>query len=183
MSKLVKQEICKELVKMLDGVDACMIVDPTGLDGITANQLRRDMAAVKVQMQLVKNSLTKRALAGTKLEAVGGLLDGPCALVWSAESISDAAKVVVKKVKQFPKLVIKGAVLEGSPIPADKAAELAKLPTKAEMKGQIVGLVASPGRKLAATVLGAGARIANLLKGRIEALEKAEPKAEEKPAA
>lgn len=175
MSKQVKQEICKELVRMFQDVDACMVIDPTKLDGITANRLRRELAVGKVQMQLVKNSLTKRALAGTKLDAVSGLLDGPCALVWGGDSIVDAAKLVVGKLKELPNLVIKGAVLEGVALDPAKATDLSKMPTKAELKSQIVGMATAPGAKLAAAILGAGSALANLLKGRIEALEKSAP--------
>ena len=186
MSRQVKEIICKELVAALAGVDAAIVVDPTALDGITGNKLRRDLSAGKVRLQLVKNALAKRAVAGTKLEPVTSLLQGSCALAWGGDSIVDVAKLLVGKLKELPKLVIKGAVMEGLVLDAAGAPELSKLPTKAELKSTLVAMVASPGRKIAAVVLAAGAKIASQLKSRIEALEKTEaaaPPAAPAPAA
>jgi large subunit ribosomal protein L10 len=183
MSKPVKEMICQELTKTFAGVDAVMVVDPTRLDGITANALRRDLASARVRMLLVKNSLTKRALAGTKLGAVGPLLEGACALAWGGESIVDVAKLLVAKVKTMPNLVIRGAVMEGNALVGEQAIELSKMPTKAELRSSLVGLALSPGRKLAAAILSPGNMIANLLKGRIETLEKNEPAPAPAPAA
>ena len=174
MSRQVKEIICKELTDTLRDVDAAFVIDPTALDGITGNALRRDLSAAKIQVQLVKNSLAKRVVAGTKLESVGSLLAGNCALAWGGDSIVDVAKLLVAKVKTLPKLIIKGAVMEGNVLDATQAAELSKMPTKAELRSSLVAAVASPGRKIAAAVLAAGSKIASQLKSRIEALEKTE---------
>jgi len=174
MSRQVKEIICKELTTALNGVDAAFVIDPTALDGITGNGLRRDLAAAKISVQLVKNSLAKRAIIGTKLEPVGSLLEGACALAWGGDSIVDVAKLLVAKVKALPKLIIKGAVMEGNVLDAAQAAELSKMPTKAELRSSLVATIASPGRKIAAAVLAAGSKIASQLKSRIESLEKAE---------
>jgi large subunit ribosomal protein L10 len=177
MSRQVKEIICKELTAALNGVDAAIVIDPTALDGITGNTLRRDLAAAKIRVQLVKNSLAKRAIVGTKLEPVGSLLEGACALAWGGDSIVDVAKLLVAKVKALPKLIIKGAVMEGNVLDAAQAAELSKMPTKAELKSALAAATLSPGRKLAAAILAAGSKIASQLKSRIEALEKTEPAA------
>jgi len=176
MSKQVKQLICKELTDRLGDVDACVVVDPTQLDGITANRLRQRMSQANVHMMLVKNSLAQRALAGLPLEPVRSLLDGSCALAWGGDSIVDVAKLLVEQAKTLP-LSIKGAVMEGMAMDAAAAVGLARLPSKAEMKSILVGQVLSPGAKLAGAVLGAGLAIASILKGRIEELEKSEPAA------
>ena len=176
MGHKLKEMICKELSRDLAGVDSCFVVDPTRLDGITSNQLRRDLAAAKVRMMVVKNALARRALAGLPLEPAIQLLEGTCAIAWGGESIVDIAKLLAAKVKALPKLVIKGAVMEGQALDAQAAAGLAKLPTKAELRSTLVAMAASPGRRLAAAILAPGTKIASILKGRIETLEKGEPK-------
>ncbi len=175
MSKQVKQLICEEISRRFAEVDACVVIDPTGLDGITANRLRAEMARSGVHMQMVKNSLARRALAGQPLAAVGDLLEGSCALAWGGDSIVDVAKLLTGKLKELPNLVIKGAVLDGQPLGPDQAVDLSKWLSKAEQRSMLVGQVLSPGRNLAAAILGPGAAIAGLLKGRIEQLEKSEP--------
>jgi len=174
MSKQVKETICRELAERFRDVDACMVFDPTGLDGATANRLRGEMSQARVRMRMAKNSLLKRALVGLPLEPVGGLLDGPCALAWGSESIVDVAKLLVAKAKEMPGLVIKGAVMEGQPLDAAAAANLSRMPTLGEIRASVVGQVLAPGAGLAAAVLGPGAMIANLLKGRIEQLGESE---------
>jgi large subunit ribosomal protein L10 len=169
MSKAVKQLICDELSQRFEGVDACLVVDPTPLGGTEANNLRRELRDADVTMMLVKNALTRRALAGQPLEPVGKLLEGSCALAWGGESIVDLAKLMVDKARQSG-LVVKGAVMEGEVMDAEGAVALSKMPTRAELQSQIVGQILSPGGNLVAAATGPASTIASILKQRIDDL-------------
>lgn len=172
MSKKIKQLICDELSQRLADVEACLVIDPTKLDGTTANNLRGELARADVTLLHVKNSLARRALADLPLAPVASLLEGPCSLAFGGESIVDVAKMLVEKTKQLP-LEIKGAVMEGNALDAKGAVNLSKLPSKGELRAQIVSQVLSPGSKLAGALVAFGG-IAQIIKGRIEQLEKQE---------
>ena len=86
-----------------------------------------------------------------------------------------AAKVVAQWRKdagtELPAL--KGGVMEGEVLDADKAKALEKMPGRAELQSLIVGQILGPGRKLAAQIIGPGGSIAGAVKTHIENLEKA----------
>ena len=78
-------------------------------------------------------------------------------------------------VKEFPGIELKGAVLDGQLFEGeDGVKRLSAFPTREEAIAQTVTLILSPGRKLAAQILGPGARVAGLVKAIEERLEKGE---------
>ncbi len=173
MSKPVKDLITKEYKDRYGALDSACVVSVIGLDGIAANKLRGELASKKIRLQVLKNSLAKRAFAQTGLAALGEALDGPCALVTGGESIIDVAKVLVDVKRAYPQVELKVGILAGDPelLTIEK---LARMKSRQELLSEVVMLIASPGRRLAACLQSPGGRIAGCLKALIEKAEKAE---------
>jgi len=89
-------------------------VSVIGLDAISTNKLRGELRSKKISLHVVKNSLARRAFAGSPWPA-GRLPRRPCALVVGGESIIDVAKALVELKKKFPALELKKGILEGDP--------------------------------------------------------------------
>ena len=173
MSKRVKDLVTEELRSRYEGVDSVLLVDPTGIDANTNNAMRGDLRSKSVRLEVIKNSLARRAFAGGALEPLASLLEGPNALVTGGDSIVDAAKVVADWGKKIGLLNIRGAVVEGEVLGAGEASELAKMPGRRELHQQVVGLALSPGARVAAALTGAGAVIAGCVEAMIDKAEAA----------
>ncbi len=175
MSKPVKDMITKELHSRYATVDSALWVEFVGIDGNTTNDFRRELRANNIRMEIVKNSLFQRAVAGGPLERMARDMSGPVALVTGGESIIDAAKLLDTWRRKLEGVIVRGAVIEGEYIEESRAGQVHKMPTKRDVQAKLSAIVLSPGGKLASAIRSGGGNIAGCLKTIIEKLEKDEP--------
>ena len=95
MSKPVKDLMTEALRSRYEGVQDACVVNLTGLDVARTQRLRRELRSKSMRLEVVKNSLARRAFAGGPLEPLGKSLAGPCALVTGGDSVIDVAKALV----------------------------------------------------------------------------------------
>ena len=89
MSKPVKEMIIEEYRRRFDGVNGGVLVHIRGMDAIANNEFRNELRKKAIKVTLLKNTLAKKAFAGTPLEALEPSLTGPSAFVYGAESPVD----------------------------------------------------------------------------------------------
>ena len=167
MSRFVKELITTQLKGQYEGLDSALVVDLTGMDVHSTQELRARLRGKNARLQVVKNALARRAFGDGPLGPLGVALEGPCALVTSDDSIIDAAKVLVEAAKEFQALKLKDGLVEGDPSLL-AVADVAKLRSRAEVIGDLVGLFTSPARSLAGCIGGPQARLAGCLKAIVE---------------
>lgn len=167
MSKQIKEMVRAALASRYADARSACVVDLTGLDVKSTERLRRTLREKSARIQVVKNSMARRALVGTVLEPLGDALRGPCALVTSEDSIIDAAKALVALTKEFAALGLKHAVYEGDPVLLT-VEQLSKMRSKTELLGDVAMLVVSPGRAIAGCLASPPGKIAGCLKAMIE---------------
>jgi ribosomal protein L10 len=167
MSKPVKQLVQNELVKRFGNIDSLAVVGFTGLDAIMTHTVRGRLLDKGVRMMVVKNSVARQAFKKLGIEKAGEMLDGPCAVAYGTDpkvSVVNVVRSLLEIAKDAPKLTVKAALLEGEIFGKDRIEELSKYPTRDESLSQLVGLLLSPGRKLAACLIGPGSKVAAILK-------------------
>ncbi len=164
MSKLVKEMIRKQLTGRLEGVTSVAVVDLSGIDAVTTNEIRGRLLAKNIHINVVKNSLAKQAFKEVGLEMVAGLLTGPCALAYGADSIVSVVRELYDIAKDVKQLTVKGALLDGDLFGAERIDELSKFPTRDEAIAQVVTAVLSAGANLSACIIAPGGQIASVLK-------------------
>jgi len=177
MSKRVKDLITRELQTCYADVDSACVVSLQGLDAVSTNQLRAELKAKNIRLRVVKNSLARRAFAGTRLEPLGERLEGPCALVTGGESIVDVAKELVRWSEQLPAIELKQGIIEGDPdlVPVE---QIARMKSVTELRADLAGGVLGPGRRLAAAISGPAGLVASCLKTLVEKGGSGEPAVE-----
>jgi large subunit ribosomal protein L10 len=149
-------------------------VDIRGIDAVTNNQLRNDLAGKQIRITVLKNTLAIAALKDTELGPLTDLIDGPTAMVYGGESVVNVAREMVEKAKQIEALELKGAVLDGTVFGADDVERLSKYPTREEAVAEVVTLILSPGRNLAGSIKGPASKLASIIKAIQEKLEDGE---------
>ncbi len=171
MSKPLKDMMIKEIAARFAGVQDALVVNPIPLTANETNQFRGDMKSKNITVKVIRNSLAKRAFAGTSLECVGELLTGPSAMMTGGDSIVDVAREAMDWKKKLRNLEVIGAVVEGKVLDAEGVKMLSTMPTRVELQGQIVQLAQSPGAKIASAIGAPAANIAGCIKALIEKLE------------
>ena len=122
-----------------------------GLTVEQLNKLRVDARAKGVYLHVLKNTLARRAVAGTPFEAAQGAMVGPLIYGFSEDAVA-AAKVISDFAKTNDKLVIKGGAYAGKALSADGVKALAAIPSREVLIAQVAGLLKSPMQRMAAVV-------------------------------
>jgi len=123
-----------------------------GLSVSKLTELRARARASGVYMRVVKNTLARRAVAGTQFECVGEKLKGPLILAFSQEDPGAAARLIKGFAKDNDKLVPKLVSLGGTVLSAKDLERVASLPTKAQALAQLLGVLKAPIGKFVRTL-------------------------------
>lgn len=136
-----------------------------GLTVEALNKLRVTARAQGVYLHVLKNTLARRAVAGTSFEAASESMVGPLIYGFSEDAVA-AAKVIADFAKTNDKLVIKGGAYGGKALDVNGVKALAAVPSKEVLLSQIAGLLKSPVQRTAAVLAalaqqkGGGAEVA-----------------------
>ncbi|MBP6902055.1 MAG: 50S ribosomal protein L10 [Burkholderiaceae bacterium] len=136
------------------------------------NKLRVDARAKGVYLHVLKNTLARRAVAGTPFEVAAETMAGPLIYGFSADPVA-AAKVIADFAKGNDKLVIKGGAYAGKALDADGIKSLASIPSREVLIAQVAGLLKSPIQRMAGVL----AAVAEKQGGGAEAAAEAAPAA------
>lgn len=172
MSKAVKEILRRDLADSYAELEDVLVVNVHGLTANEVNNFRGQLRKNDVEVHVVKNSAAKRALKGTKLEPLAEQLAGPCAFVTGGNGPVDIAKELLAMVKTYPNLELRNGLVDGEPdlLSID---DISKRKSKAELQGEVLTLLISPGRRIAGQ-LKVGSKIAGCVKAIVEKLEKGE---------
>lgn len=162
MSKPVKNLLTSYLRDRFSGIDSACVVDLTKLDVQSTEKIRSALRETNGRMEVVRNSLARRAFVDTPLQPLGEVLKGPCALV-TGDSVVDLAKKLAGLTKEFAELKLKEAILEGDSRLLT-VEMLSRMKSRLEILGDVAALISGPGRRVAGAIGSPQARIAGCIK-------------------
>jgi large subunit ribosomal protein L10 len=134
--------------------------------GLTVSQmtdLRLKARSAGVYVRVVKNTLARKAMAGTSFECMSAVLKGPLVLAFSKDDPGAAARVVKAFAKDNDKLVTTAVSLGGQLLAASALDKVASLPTREQALAQLLGVMKAPIQKLAATLAAAPSKLVRTL--------------------
>jgi large subunit ribosomal protein L10 len=123
--------------------------------GLTVTQitnLRSQARKAGVYVRVVKNTLARKAVAGTSFECIAQQLKGPLILAFSKEDPGAAARVVKAFAKDNDKLVATLVSLGGQLLPAKAIEQVASLPTRDQALSMLMGVLNAPITKFVRTL-------------------------------
>ena len=153
LNRSEKEAVIKEVTDLAAKAQTLVMAEYRGITVADMTKLRTDARSKGVALSVLKNTLARRAVAGSSFEVVGEQMTGPLVYGFSEDAVA-AAKVVADFAKTNDKLVIRGGVYGGKALDADGVKQLASIPTKEVLLAQLCGLLMSPMSRTA-VVLGA----------------------------
>jgi large subunit ribosomal protein L10 len=147
-----------ELTDELKEAGAIFAVDYRGISVTGAAELRTRLREADAVFKVVKNRLAKRAAADAGTDQIDELLVGPTALTLIRGDAVIAAKAISTFAREHEVLEFKGGFMDGEPLDPEAFKVIARLPGLDVLRGQLVGLAASP-------ITGLAAGMNNLLSG------------------
>lgn len=139
-----KAKIVADLSTDFKTAQAMVFVEYRGLTVAQDTAMRAEMRKAGVKYQVIKNTLSGRALDAIGIAGLEDVLKGPTAIAYSKDEITAPAKVVKTFADKHDVMKIKGGVLEGKAISADDVKIIAAIPSKDVLYGQIVYTLLAP---------------------------------------
>jgi large subunit ribosomal protein L10 len=151
MSKLSPAKVATvdEVKAKVGSTTTAVVTEYRGLTVAEISRIRRQLRTLGADYKVFKNTLVRRAVAGTSAEPLTQFLEGPTAIAFVDGDISAVAMALRDFAKASPKLVLKGGVLDGKALSPKDIGALADLPSRDVLLAQFAGLLASPLRTMA----------------------------------
>ena len=147
-----KKALVAEVNEVAARAQSVVAAEYRGLSVAQITELRAKARASRVYIRVVKNTLARRAVAGTQFECVGDQLKGPLILAFSEDDPGAAARFVMGFAKDHQKLVPTLVSLGGSVLPGNDLERVANLPTKEQALAQLLGVLKAPIGKFVRTL-------------------------------
>jgi large subunit ribosomal protein L10 len=144
VSKADKTAELEQLAAAFTGSDSAILIDYKGINVPQVTELRRQLRGAKATYKVVKNTLARRALKGTRFESLEQHFEGTTAIAYTTTDPVALAKTLTGFVKTAPMLKIKAAVVQGRAIQPAEVTELAALPGKPELYAKLLFVLQAP---------------------------------------
>jgi large subunit ribosomal protein L10 len=138
MDRAAKEQVLGEIKESFKNVASVVIADYRGIRVPVVTKMRDEFRAAGCHYRVIKNSLVKIAVKGSRMEPMSQLMVGTTAVIWSTEVPQTPAQLALKWAKDEPKFVIKGGYYEGQVLDAAGVDSLAKMPGKNEMRASML---------------------------------------------
>lgn len=143
LNRQEKAVVIEEVSAEVGRAQSIVIAEYRGLDVASVTVLRKTARESGVYLRVLKNTLVRRALAGTPFEGLSAQLTGPLIYGISADPVA-AAKVLSDFAKSNDKLVITGGALPNSLLDQDGVKALATMPSREELLSKLLGTMQAP---------------------------------------
>ena len=167
-----KATVIAEMSELVAQSSAIIIAEYRGLTVEAITKLRADARKQGVQLRVVKNTLVRRAVAGTPFEGLSDQFVGPLIYSLSADPVA-AAKVLSTFAKKNDKLVIKGGAMANYVMDVAAVEQLASMPSREELLAKLMATMNEPIAKFVRTLNEVPARFVRTVAAYRDAQEKA----------
>jgi large subunit ribosomal protein L10 len=171
MERAVKEQVLGEIKEVFQNVASVVIADYRGIKVPTVTRMREEFRAAGCYYRVLKNSLVKIAVKGSKMEPLSALMVGTTAVIWSVETPQPPAQVALKWAREEPKFVIKGGYYEGQLLDVAGVDALARMPGKNEIRASMLMTFLAAPQSFVAQVIAGPQNFAYLLDARKRQLE------------
>ena len=138
-----KKAVVAEVSAQLVDAQTLVIAEYRGIEVSSMTKLRAQARENGVYLRVLKNTLVRRAVAGTAFEGLADQMIGPLVYGISADPVA-AAKVLHQFAKADDKIIVKGGSYNGQVLTAAQVAELASIPSREELLSKLLYVMQAP---------------------------------------
>ena len=153
LNRSEKEAVITEVTSLATQAQTLVMAEYRGITVADMTKLRSQARSSGVTLSVLKNTLARRAVAGSAFEVASDQMTGPLIYGFSVDAVA-AAKVVADFAKTNDKLVIRGGAFAGKALDVNGVKQLASIPSREVLLAQLCGLLMSPMSRIA-VVLGA----------------------------
>jgi large subunit ribosomal protein L10 len=143
LNRSEKEAVVNEVAQLAAHAQTLVVAEYRGVTVADMTRLRSSARSNGVNLNVWKNTLARRAVAGSRFEVVSDQMVGPLIYGFSEDAVA-AAKVLAEFAKTNDKLVIRGGAFAGKVLTVDGVKQLANIPSKEVLLSQLLGLLQSP---------------------------------------
>ncbi len=143
LNRSEKEAVISDVTSLAAKAQTLVIAEYRGITVADMTKLRNAARSNGVSLSVLKNTLARRAVAGSAFEIVSDQMTGPLIYSFSEDAVA-AAKVVADFAKTNDKLVIRGGAYGGKSLDVNGVKQLASIPSKEVLLAQLLGLMQSP---------------------------------------
>ncbi len=143
LNRSEKQAVIDEVNGLAAKAQTLVMAEYRGITVADMTKLRSSARSNGVSLSVLKNTLARRAVAGSAFDVVADQMTGPLIYGFSVDAVA-AAKVVADFAKTNDKLVIRGGAFAGKALDVNGVKQLASIPSKEVLLAQLLGLMQSP---------------------------------------
>jgi len=148
LNRSEKEAVISEVTGLAAKAQTLVIAEYRGITVADMTKLRTTARSNGVALSVLKNTLARRAVAGSGFEVVSDQMTGPLIYGFSEDAVA-AAKVVAEFAKTNAKLVIRAGAYGGKALDVEGVKQLASIPSKEVLLAQLLGLMQSPISRIA----------------------------------
>jgi large subunit ribosomal protein L10 len=169
-----KIELVADLTDKLSRTQFMVVADYRGLSVAEISDLRRRLREIGAELIVAKNTLALRAAEATGYADLESLLVGPTVIAFAYDDVAKAAKAINDFNRGPKKLVVRGGMLGKNVLAANALDQVASLPSREQVLGQIVGGVSAPVAGVVGVINAAITNVLYVLQARIDQQQPAE---------
>ena len=147
-----KKVVVEQVAEVARQSHSAVAAEYRGLNVAEMTRLREQAREAGVYLQVVRNTLARRAVASTPFACMQSGLTGPLVLAFSQQEPSAAARLMRDFAKQNDKLVVRLVAVGGKLLDPSAVEKLAALPTREQAVGNLLGVMKAPVAKLVRTL-------------------------------
>ena len=160
MDRTQKEQMLGEIKEAFANVASIVVADYRGIRVPVVTTMREDFRKAGCHYRVLKNSLVKIAVKGSKMEPITQLMTGTTAVIWTTgEAPQPPAQVALKWAKDEPKFIIRGGYYEGQVLDLAGVEMLSKMPGKNEIRASMLMTFLAAPQGFAAQIANASRRL------------------------
>ena len=143
LNRTEKAVVVEEIGAQVAGAQSIIVAEYRGLGVGAITGLRKQAREAGVYLRVLKNTLARRAIAGTPFEGLSGQLTGPLIYGISTDPVA-AAKVLNDFAKGNDKLVVRAGAMPNFVMDVAGVKALATMPSRDELLSKLLGTMQAP---------------------------------------